>query len=768
MTSFKVQHSYVVYLGGHNEDCLDPETVTDSHHELLAMVLGSKETAKDSIFYSYTRSVNGFAAHLEEEQAAAISKLPGVLSVFVNRERKLHTTHSWEFLGLEDGDREAQTEVIESHSLWSKAGFGEDVIIANLDTGVWPEAASFHETGFGPIPSRWRGSCQNGTKFGAINCNRKLIGARYFIKGYMAAANKSLSFTKTGDYLSPRDKDGHGTHTLSTAGGNFVKNANIYGYAQGTAKGGAPNARVAAYKVCWPNIKTDASSCYDADILAGIDAGIYDGVDVFSISLGSSPPLADYFQDGISIGAFHAVQRGRVVICSAGNDGPTPGTVSNVAPWIITVGASSIDREFLSVAYLGNNKLYKGQSLSESTLRKKMYPLVSSVDVTAPTANKTAGKFCFQGGLDPKKVEGKIIACLRGITARVAKGDAVRMAGGAGMILCNAPENGNEVAADSHVIPATQLNADDGATVLDYINTTISPVAYIAPPITVLNTKPAPSMTAFSSKGPSSLSPDILKPDITAPGLNILAAYSKASSPTGVAFDHRHVAFNVLSGTSMSCPHVAGVAALIKAAHPHWSAAAIKSAIVTTASRIDNTKKAIKEASMEKASAFDYGGGHVNPNRALNPGLIYDIAVQDYYIFFCSLGYNATQMKIITGKPFSCPSQKEAIYNLNYPSITVSQLKGPVFVKRTVTYVSKGPAVFEAEIKSPKGVVVAVKPNKLEFSNYGEKKSFSVVMKPGRSFKKEYVFGSLTWKSASHVVRSPLVVKVVSATKNSN
>lgn len=397
-----------------------------------------------------------------------------------------------------------------------------------------------------------------------------------------------------------------------------------------------------------------------------------------------------------------------------------------------------------------------------------MYPLVSSVDVTAPTANKTAGKLCFQGALDPQKVKGKIVACLRGVNARVAKGDAVRRAGGAGMILCNAPENGNEVAADSHVIPATQLNAVDGAAVLEYINSTIYPVAYIARPTTVLHTKPAPLVTSFSSKGPNSLSPDILKPDITAPGLNILAAFSKAASPTGVAFDDRRVAFNVLSGTSMSCPHVAGVAALIKAAHPHWSAAAIKSAIMTTASRMDNTKKAIKEASMEKASPFDYGGGHVTPNRALNPGLIYDIAVQDYYIFLCSLGYNSTQMKIITGKPFICPSQKEAIYNLNYPSITVSQLKGPIFVKRSVTYVSKGPAVFEAEIKSPHGVVFAVKPNKLEFSDYGEKKTFNVVMKPGSSFKKEYVFGSLTWKSTNHVVRSPLVVKVASAGKKTN
>ena len=177
-----------------------------------------------------------------------------------------------------------------------------------------------------------------------------MIGARYFIKGY-EAENGPLNISVTSDFLSPRDANGHGTHTLSIAGGNFVRNASINGYAEGIAKGGAPHARVASYKVCWPG-------CYDADILAAFDAGIHDGVDVFSVSLGSVPPLRDYFQDGIAIGAFHAVQRGKVVVCSAGNAGPTPATVANVAPWIVTVGASTIDRQFLSSVHLGNNRTY--------------------------------------------------------------------------------------------------------------------------------------------------------------------------------------------------------------------------------------------------------------------------------------------------------------------------------------------------------------------------------------------------------------------------
>jgi len=758
------KQSYVVYLGGQHDENLEHQLVADSHHELLESILGSKEAAKEAIFYSYTRCMNGFAARLEEEHAHALSELPRVLSVFVNRGRTRHTTSSWGFLGLDaDEGGDSETEIISTPSLWRKSDYGKDVIVANLDTGVWPESESFDDTGMGPVPSRWKGICQTGTNFSAAQCNRKLIGARYFIKGY-EAANGPLNISATGEFLSPRDKDGHGTHTLSTAGGNFVKKASITGYAEGIAKGGAPRARVAAYKVCWPP-NPNGGECYDADILAAFDAGVHDGVDVFSVSVGSDPPLSNYFQDGIAIGAFHAVHRGKVVVCSAGNDGPTPGTVSNVSPWIITVGASSIDRQFPSSAVLGNNKTYLGESISDYRLpKKKMYPLVSSADVIAPNKNETAGQLCFLGSLDPRKVKGKIVACLRGINARVEKGEAVRMAGGLGMILCNAPVNANEVAADSHVLPATQLNAMDGAEVFDYIKSTASPVAYISHARTKLHAKPAPVMTAFSSQGPNSLTPDILKPDITAPGLNILAAYSMAASPTGLPFDRRHVPFNVVSGTSMSCPHVAGVAALLKGAHPHWSPAAIKSAIMTTAERMDNTNEAIRNASLQRAGPFNYGAGHVNPNVAGNPGLVYDLSIKDYYRFFCSLNYNSTQIKAITGKAFSCPARQPKIHDLNYPSITVSQLKGSVIVKRTVKNVAEGPATYKAKVKSPPGVLVSVEPKHLEFSKKGEEKSFRVALRAKKNSSGNYVFGSLTWKHAQYLVVSPIVVDTVTVT----
>ncbi|OAY79021.1 Subtilisin-like protease SBT5.3, partial [Ananas comosus] len=157
--------SYVVYLGDHihsaKESPLEEEEaykrVTESHYDLLSSVLGDKKEAQDAIFYSYTKYINGFAAMLEEETANAIAKYPGVVSVFPNGGHKLHTTRSWKFMGLErDG-----AGAVAGDSLWTRARFGEDTIIANLDTGVWPESESFKDEGLGPIPSKWKGICQN-------------------------------------------------------------------------------------------------------------------------------------------------------------------------------------------------------------------------------------------------------------------------------------------------------------------------------------------------------------------------------------------------------------------------------------------------------------------------------------------------------------------------------------------------------------------------------------------------------------------------------
>ncbi|PIA58362.1 hypothetical protein AQUCO_00500349v1 [Aquilegia coerulea] len=739
---FAAKRSYVVYMGEHSHgpevSQLDIDQVKESHCDLLNSFLGSSESAKEAIFYSYTRNINGFAAFLEDKEAEAIQNHPKVVSVFLNKGRKLHTTRSWNFLGLEKNGG-----IIPTNSIWKKARFGEDTIIGNLDTGVWPESESFSDEGMGPIPSKWKGICQNNTKDG-VPCNR------YFNKGYKAVAGPQSNAS----FESARDSDGHGTHTLSTAGGNFVSGANVFGMGNGTAKGGSPKARVAAYKVCWPPI--NGNECFDADIMAGFDAAIHDGVDVLSVSLGGDP--VDYFKDAISIGSFHAFKKGIVVVSSAGNSGPKAGTVSNISPWMLTVGASTMDREFPAYVALGNKQHFKGQSLSPVGLpAQKFYPLISSIDAKASNALALGAQLCKNGTLDPKKVKGKILVCLRGINARVDKGQQAALAGAVGMILANDVLTGNEILADAHVLPTSHISYTDGLAVFKYINSTKSPMAYMTRARTQLDTKPAPFMASFSSKGPNTITPEILKPDITAPGVSIIAAYTQAIGPTGQKYDKRRVLFNSESGTSMSCPHISGIAGLLKTLHPDWSPSAIKSAIMTTARTRDNDIQPMLNASYQKATPFSYGAGHVWPNRAMDPGLVYDLTSNDYLNFLCSLGYNGTQILLFSEGPYKCP-KSYSLLNFNYPSITVPSLVGSVTVTRTVRNVGS-PGTYKALIHRPKGISMLVKPNILTFSTVGEEKTFGVTLKVKKAASTDYVFGTLTWTDGKHQVKSPIVVK---------
>ncbi|EEF31756.1 Xylem serine proteinase 1 precursor, putative [Ricinus communis] len=705
--TFAIKKSYIVYLGSHSHGpdakLSDYKRVEDSHYELLDSLTTSKEKAKDKIFYSYTRNINGFAAVLEEEEAEELARHPDVVSVFLNKARKLHTTHSWSFLGLErDG-------LIPVDSLWIKARFGEDVIIGNLDTGVWPESKCFSDEGMGPIPSNWRGICQEGTS--GVRCNRKLIGARYFNKGYAAFVGPLNS-----TYHTARDNSGHGTHTLSTAGGNFVKGANVFGNGNGTAKGGSPGARVAAYKVCWPPVN-GSGECFDADIMAGFEAAISDGVDVLSVSLGGE--AADFFEDPISIGAFDAVKKGIVVVASAGNSGPDPFTVSNVAPWLITVGASTMDRDFTSYVALGNKKHLKGTSLSQKVLpAEKFYPLITGEEAKFNDVSAVDAGLCMPGSLDPKKVKGKIVVCLRGENGRVDKGEQAFLAGAVGMILANDEKSGNEIIADPHVLPAAHVNYTDGEAVFAYVNSTRVPVAFMTRVRTQLESKPAPFMAAFSSRGPNGIERSILKPDVTAPGVSIIAGFTLAVGPTEEVFDKRRISFNSQSGTSMSCPHVSGISGLLKTLHPDWSPAAIRSALMTSARTRDNNMEPMLDSSNRKATPFDYGAGHVRPDQAMDPGL------------------TSTTL-----------------------SFVVADINTTVTLTRKVKNVGS-PGKYYAHVKEPVGVSVSVKPKSLEFKKIGEEKEFKVTFKTKKASEPvDYVFGRLIWSDGKHYVRSPLVVK---------
>ncbi|KAG8049808.1 hypothetical protein GUJ93_ZPchr0009g1509 [Zizania palustris] len=408
-----------------------------------------------------------------------------------------------------------------------------------------------------------------------------------------------------------------------------------------------------------------------------------------------------------------------------------------------------MDREFPAYLVLGNSKQIKGQSLSPVRLPGgKHYPLISSEQAKAANATLPQARRCIEGSLDEAKVEGRIVVCMRGKNARVEKGEAVRRAGGVGLVLANDEATGNEMIADAHVVPATHITYSDGAALLHYLNTTKSPSGFITVPNTALDTKPAPFMAAFSSQGPNTVTPQILKPDVTAPGVSILAAFTGLAGPTGLAFDSRRVLFNSESGTSMSCPHVAGIAGLLKALHPDWSPAAVKSAIMTTARVQDNMRRPMSNSSFLRATPFSYGAGHVQPNRAADPGLVYDMNATDYLNFLCALGYNSSVIATFMG------GQPDGV--------------GGTHRHEEVRNVGAAPAAYDARVAEPHGVSVAVRPSRVEFAAVGEEKEFAVTFRAKETFlAREYVFGRLTWSDGAgrHRVRSPFVVRVVDKKK---
>ncbi|KAL2233960.1 UNVERIFIED_CONTAM: Subtilisin-like protease SBT1.1 [Sesamum indicum] len=691
------------------------------------------------LLYVYENVLSGFSAKLSKKHLESLRKVDGFLAATTDELLILHTTHSPHFLGLQEGK-----------ALWAPQNLDSDVIIGVVDTGIWPEHPSFSGSGVSRVPSRWKGKCEAGTKFSASKCNHKLIGAGAFFKGYEAIAGR---INETLDYRSPRDSQGHGTHTASTAGGNLVEGASFLGLAKGPAAGMRYTARIAAYKACYQ------LGCASSDILAAIEQGVNDGVDVLSLSLGgASKP---YYNDNLAIASFGAIQNGVFVSFSAGNSGPRDSTVSNVAPWIMTVAASYMDRGFSTKVQLGDRRVFSGASLYSGKPTKSL-PLVYG-----ETAGRGAAKFCSSSSLSPRLVKGKIVICDRGINGRVAKGEEVKMAGGAGMILANDENQGEELLADPHIFPATSLGAVAANAVKMYSNFSSNATATIEFKGTVYS-NPAPVMAAFSSRGPSVIGPDIIKPDITAPGVNILAAWPPNISPSELKSDRRRVRFNIVSGTSMSCPHISGLAALLKSLHKDWSPAAIKSALMTTAYTHDSHNSPIFDAASTNskiATPFAFGSGHVDPEKASDPGLIYDISTEDYLSYLCSLNYNSSQMALFAGGNFTCsPGSDLQSSDLNYPSFAVLLSSNArnitVTYKRTVTNVGTPVSTYAVKVTEPEGVSIIVEPKVLKFRKLGEKLSYRVrftSIAEGTA-SANFSFGTLVWASKKYSVRSPIAV----------
>ncbi|KAG2632658.1 hypothetical protein PVAP13_2NG103400 [Panicum virgatum] len=662
-------------------------------------------SAADRVVYHYSRSLHGFAARLTDDEKNRLAGMDGVLSIHEKVVYWPQTTRSWDFLG------------VPRHNDPTRLKFENDVIIGMVDSGIWPGSESFSDEGLPPPPAKWKGVCSKNF----TSCNNKIIGARSYYGG-----NTTLSVL---------DREGHGTHTASTAAGRAVAGASLGGLAGGTARGAVPAARLAIYKVCWED------GCSSEDILAAFDDAIADGVDVISASLGSVF-AQDYAADTMAVGAFHAVRRGVVVSVSAGNSGPMLGSVSNVAPWTISVAATHTDRRIISELVLGNGRRVVGSAIT-------VFP-----NLGKPSLLMDPGG-CDHEQLDGKRYKGAVLLC--GMAIGISS-EAIGLTGADGAIVYMFGDE-NKDTAFSFSIPAVIVMEKEFDHIIDYYNSTSHPMVTVKKSVTVKNAA-APSVAEFSSRGPNRVTYGVLKPDIGAPGVDILAAWTPEATLSGSEVDSRRTKYNIISGTSMACPHVTGAAAYVKSVHPGWSHAAVQSALMTTATPM---------GSGEPEAELAYGAGQVDPMRARYPGLVYDATEDDYVGFLCAQGYNSSQLAAMTGRSASaaaCSAEARAgaVGDLNYPSIAVPVLNyGVGFAAefpRTVTNVGPADSVYRATVTTVPGVDVAVTPDELAFSAGTKKLSFKVRVS-GTLLPANGTLGasaSVVWSDGRHHVRSPIYV----------
>ncbi len=707
---------------------------------------------------------NGFTAKLTPAQAAALAMNASVAAVAEDQLLRPVTVTTPVFLGL-----------TAPGGIWSQMDAkgmlvkGEDMVLGDVDLGIWPESPSYadHVDGngaptfnggtlaYGPPPATFTGGCVAGDAFvPAAACNNKLIGAKYYNANLLSGGNV-LDWTS---FNSPRDDlpplGGHGDHTASTAAGNSLVPVVIQGVNFGLASGMAPRARIAAYKVCFsflsPGATVAVNQCSEADSMAAIDQAVKDGVNAINFSISGATNSTN---DIVEQAFYRATLAGVFVAVSAGNDGPA-NTLNHPSPWLTTTAAATHDRVEDGDVLLGNGAKYTGFSLNTSALASA--PLIRAEDAGTGGGNAS---LCFTSDdfaltptpgqvlLDPAKVAGKVVICTRGTSPRVSKSLAVKNAGGVGMILV---DNGAGLVAETHSVPTVHVSASDGAAIKSYAVSTAGPTA--SESAFYFGKQPAPTIAAFSARGPNLADSNVLKPDMAAPGVGVIAsvtpAYTQAqrdqlaagtlqAGPDWASYD----------GTSMAAPHVTGVSLLLKQAHPGWSPAAIKSALMTSAfDTLDDGLTGMQNGKLP----WSQGAGFISPNKAIDPGLVYDMGKADFVKYQC-----LTQKALVAASDCATYGTLDQTYNLNLPSITLGSMTGPTTVKRTVTNVGTSSATYAATATLT-SMTVAVAPTSLTLTP-GQSGNFTVTVTPTAATPKfTWQYGSLVWSDGVHTVRSPL------------
>ncbi len=730
--------------------------------------------------YSYRYGLNGFAVRMTPGQAHKLENLPEVQRVWEDEIRPLATNFSPQFLGLFEPEA----------GLRGAPGLdGEGIVIGFIDSGVYPEhpalkdtraadrpracRSSWAETSllgrwlchrfekledqlqFEP-PENWNGACETGEQFLESNCNNKLIGARYFIDG--ATASGPID---DGEIRSARDVDGHGTHTATTAAGNSVK-ASIFGTLIGRVQGMAPRARIAVYKACWLRPGDIRATCNTSDLAVAIDAAVADGVDIINYSIGSTLAKITAPDD---VALMAATKAGVLAVVAAGNEGPNFGTIGSPAggPWVITAAASSRDGQTsIEALQVTNPPSIAGKyAVKEASFTP---PLQDRDPIEARLVLADDGDDTLAGGgagttsdaceplVNSASMRGNIAFIQRGGCEFVVKIANAADAGAIAALVYNIAGDPIVMVGTSGLsdIPALMIGQADGNLILSEFDAGLDVSVVLDKSFFLTKNETGNIMASFSARGPGPVA-DILKPDVSAPGVNILAGFTPdaANATPGEEFAY-------LSGTSMSTPHVAGVAALLMHAHPDWSPAALKSALMTSAHQ-----SLFAPGGVNPAIPFDYGAGHIVPNDAVNPGLVYDISDDEYDAFACGTASPAVSPERCNELGVAGLSFAGA--DLNQPSISVARLANERTVSRRVRNVGEQSGTFDVAVSAPPGISVAVNPSSISVAP-GESVTYDVTMKYESGPLDLWRFGSLTWTSNDHSVRSTIAVNPVSLT----
>ncbi|KAK3018476.1 hypothetical protein RJ639_004136 [Escallonia herrerae] len=415
----------------------------------------------------------------------------------------------------------------------------------------------------------------------------------------------------------------------------------------------------------------------------------------------------DFMKDCFSLGALHAFQNGILVTASGGNYAE-PYTVSNAAPWILTVAASSINREFISEVELGNGVLVKGFAHNNDH-QNSFGTIVTGRSAANEDARPEDASACKWNSLDYSRIQRKVVVCTmeNWDDDKVQKSQVIADAGGRGLIIVD-PYEYTQTNLGEYRLPTSVVSQEVGDKLDDYMG-------YYRHTALIHDTKvhfrgiKAPRMAYFSSKGPGS-APDIIK--------------------WFTFFPFPANDFHFLA----------------------------------TARTTDRFGEEPIQAGERDATPFDFGSGHLRPNDALRPGLVYDFNTADVIAYLCSAGVSNWQLQNLVGEDVSCPHSPVPTYNLNYPSIAVSNMKAPTRVTRTVTYLGRGtdPKKFYLDVEQPEGVNLKVQPDTLDFSDGRRTMTYTVDIQVKKRHKKgKYLFGSITWYNDRHNVRSPVAIRAV-------